>query len=170
MKIGVLSDTHGRLESRVLEIFRGVKRILHAGDVGNDDVLTELSALAPVTAVLGNTDGFPLSQRLRHFEVLNLAGVRVLIVHDLGRPESPSQEVQRLIREHRPGLVVFGHTPAPYDRVVKGVRFFNPGGSGPRRFGLPRTVARLEFTSAGLEAHFIELDPKTGANSGRREE
>jgi len=169
MKIGVLSDTHGRLESRVLEIFRGVRRILHAGDVGNDEVLTELSALAPVTAVLGNTDGFPLSQRLRPVEVLDLAGVRVLIVHDVGRPESPSEVAQRLIREHHPGLVVFGHTHAPYDRVVKGVRFFNPGGSGPRRFALPRTVALMEFTSTGLHTHFIELDPKTGATAEGRE-
>jgi putative phosphoesterase len=58
MRIGLISDTHGRLDSRVVEIFEGVDRILHAGDIGGEEILAELGAVAPVTAVLGNTDAF----------------------------------------------------------------------------------------------------------------
>ncbi|HMC82257.1 MAG TPA: metallophosphoesterase family protein, partial [Candidatus Polarisedimenticolia bacterium] len=79
MRIGVISDTHGRLDSQVLEEFRSVARILHAGDVGSEEVLLELSAVAQVIAVRGNVDGFPLTTRLREAEVVELAGVRLLI-------------------------------------------------------------------------------------------
>ena len=55
-RLGVISDTHGRLDAAVHEIFAGVERIVHAGDVGAAGVLVELSTIAPVTAVRGNVD------------------------------------------------------------------------------------------------------------------
>ncbi len=158
VRIGVLSDTHGILESKILEAFQGVERILHAGDVGGAEILTELEALAPVTAVRGNCDGFPLAHRLREIETLELAGFRFLLIHEVGRPEKPTEIVLRQIRERRPDMIVFGHTHSPLDRVLEGVRFFNPGGSGPRRFGLPRTFARLELSRSGIAAELIGLD------------
>ena len=158
MRIGVIADTHGLLEARVLQVFQGVEAILHAGDVGTAEVLEELSALAPVTAVLGNNDGFPLAHRLRDVEVADLGGVRFLILHQVGKPQNPDEEVRRLVLLHRPAVVVFGHTHAPFDQVQEGVRFFNPGGSGPRRFGLPRTVALLEVSPSGVAARFVDLD------------
>ncbi len=166
MKIGVLSDTHGRLESRVLEAFRGVDRIFHAGDIGSDDILLELSALAPVTAVLGNNDGFPLVGRLREAEWLEAEGVRFLIVHQVGSPERLAPLARKLIEAGRPGVVVFGHTHRPCDRVVGGVRFFNPGGAGPRRFSLARTVAILEVLRSRLKARFVDLDPPPAGGKG----
>ena len=169
MRVGVISDTHGRLESRALEAFEGVARILHAGDVGSPEVLSELAVLAPVTAVLGNTDGFPLAERLRPVEVLDLSGIRFLITHQVKSPESPGEDVARLIEKHRPAVVVFGHTHAPCDRVAGGVRFFNPGGAGPRRFGLPRTVAILELGPSGVKSRFVNLDgPGPSGPEGRR--
>jgi len=164
MKIGVISDTHGRLDPRVMEVFRGVDRILHAGDVGGEEILVELGALAPVTAVAGNTDGFPLAERLRETEILDLGGLRVLLTHQVGDPERPSAPLVSLMETTRPGLVVFGHTHAPFDQLIRGVRFFNPGGAGPRRFSLPRTVALLELGPAvGIEARFIPLDSTSAA-------
>jgi hypothetical protein len=72
------------------------------------------------------------------------------------------------MRKESPKVVVFGHTHAPFDRVLDGVRFFNPGGSGPRRFGLPRSVALMEVTAAGVEARFVDLDDGSpGARGGR---
>ena len=60
MRLGLIADTHGWLRPEVFEVFRDVDLILHAGDVGPPDLLTELQAVAPVTAVWGNTDGFEL--------------------------------------------------------------------------------------------------------------
>ena len=57
MKLGIISDTHSFLDPRIAQIFDGVEHILHAGDVGPHSLLLELGAIAPVTAVLGNTDG-----------------------------------------------------------------------------------------------------------------
>ena len=159
MRIGVLSDTHGRLDSSVLEIFRGVDRILHAGDIGGDEILTELGTVAPVTAVYGNTDDFPLLTQLRESEVLDLGGRRVVLTHQIGQPDRLSPRVSGLIRELRPALVVFGHTHAPCDRIVGGVRYLNPGAAGPRRFSLPRTVALLELEESDrIQVRFMPLD------------
>ena len=159
MRIGLISDTHGRLESRVLEIFQGVDRILHAGDVGTEEVLEALGSVAPVTAVYGNVDTFPLVERLREAECFEEAGVRFLILHQIGSPERLAEPARLRIGARRPDVIVFGHTHAVCDRVVEGIRFLNPGGSGPRRFGLPRTVALLEANRGEIAVRFVNLDP-----------
>jgi hypothetical protein len=166
MRIGLIADTHGILEARVLEIFRGVERILHAGDVGGEEILEDLSRVAPVTAVRGNTDVSPVADRLRDVEVASLAGRRFLLTHQVGRPGAPGTELRRLVAEHQAEVVVFGHTHAPFDRIVDGVRYLNPGGSGPRRFRLPRTVAVLDLTAEGVDTRFVDLDRDPGGAAG----
>jgi len=164
MRIGLLSDTHGRLDSSVLEIFHGVERILHAGDIGGEEILIELGSLAPVTAVYGNTDGFPLASKLKAWEILELQEVRIALTHQIGHPERLSPEAAERIAAYRPTLVVSGHTHAPHDRTVGGVRFLNPGAAGPRRFSLPRTVALLQVGDpAGVQVRFVPLDEASEA-------
>ncbi|MCI0566903.1 MAG: metallophosphatase family protein [Acidobacteria bacterium] len=170
MRIGILSDTHGRLDSIILEIFQGVDRILHAGDIGGEEMLAELSCVAPVTAVHGNTDGFSLVSTLKASEILEFQPERIVLTHQIGHPERLSPEASELLKEFRPTLVVFGHTHAPFDRVVGGVRFLNPGAAGPRRFSLPRTVALLELGHPkGAQVRFVTLDETSEAlfNGGR---
>ena len=164
MRIGILSDTHGRLDSIVLEIFQGVDRILHAGDIGGEEILEELRSVAPVTAVSGNTDHFPLVSTLKASEFLEFQPERIVLTHQIGHPERLSQEASDLLKEFRPTLVVFGHTHSPLNRVVRGVRFLNPGAAGPRRFSLPRTVALLEVgPSGGVQVQFVPLDETSEA-------
>jgi len=80
MKIGVVSDTHGFFDARLAELLAGVELILHAGDVGNLEVLDELERIAPVRAVKGNVDsllaGLPLSLTLRPNEPRGRGGSR----------------------------------------------------------------------------------------------
>ena len=90
MKIGVISDTHGFLDPKVPEIFAGVSHILHAGDMGGDSIIVELGAIAPVTAVLGNTDSSPA---FRLTEVVTLAG-RKFLVHHIVNPHALKEELQ----------------------------------------------------------------------------
>jgi uncharacterized protein len=164
MRIGILSDTHGRLDSIVLEIFQGVDRILHAGDIGGEEILEELRSVAPVTAVSGNTDGFPLVSTLKASEILEFQPERIVLTHQIGHPERLSPEASELVKEFRPTLVVFGHTHSPLNRVVRGVRFLNPGAAGSRRFSLPRTVALLEVgPSEGVQVQFVPLDETSEA-------
>jgi len=164
MRIGVLSDTHGKLDSIVLEIFQGVDRILHAGDIGGEEILAELNSVAPVTAVLGNTDGFPLASTLKAWEIFELQGERVALTHQIGHPERLSHEAAERLASFRPTLVISGHTHAPFHRVVGGVRFLNPGAAGPKRFSLPRMVALLEVgLPEGIQVRFMPLDEASEA-------
>ena len=144
MRVGVIADTHGLLRPEVFEVFDGVDHILHAGDIGPAELLTELEAIAPVTAVWGNTDGFDLRRRLPAVATPELEGLPFVVTHghELGSPAPDA-----LVKEYPDALViVFGHTHRPLltlvDRVVT---VMNPGGAGRRRFDLPPSVGILEL-------------------------
>ena len=80
-RLGVISDTHGRLDVAVHEIFAGAERIVHAGDIGDAAVLAELSTIAPVTAVRGNVDLYFGAEGLPEEATLGIAGRRLLLGH-----------------------------------------------------------------------------------------
>ena len=150
MKIGVISDTHGFLDPKVLEIFAGVSHILHAGDMGDDSIIVELEAIAPVTAVLGNTDSSPT---FRLTEVVALAQ-RKFFVHHIVNPHALKENLQLQVARERPDAVVFGHTHKAFCETIGGVLYLNPGYAGKPKFGAERTVAilrgqemRVEFLS-----------------------
>lgn len=155
MKVGLISDTHGRLRPEVFDRFGDVQHILHAGDVGTLDVLIELEAIAPVTAVWGNTDGFELRSRLPETAEVELQGRRILVVHghQLGSPTALG-----LVAEY-PGfdVIVYGHTHRAGVERVEGVLVANPGAAGPSRFGLGPSVAVLTLSTAGAEVSVLPL-------------
>lgn len=155
MRIGLISDTHGKLRPQVFEHFRGVERILHAGDVGPYDLLVELEALAPVTAVVGNTDGFELRGRVPESAELEAAGRRIVVVHGhrLGSP-TPG-----LLHEAYPDadIIIYGHTHRPLIERVGGTLVVNPGGAGAPRFSLRPSIGLLTLTDAGEDVRLIEL-------------
>ncbi len=155
-EIGILSDTHGLLRSSVFEALEGVDHILHAGDVGTPDILTALEALAPVTAVWGNTDGFDLRRQVPEVARVELAGLPVVVLHGHQFGRTPTPEV---LREAHPeaGLVVYGHTHRPVMEEFEGAWYVNPGSCGPRRFQLPVGLVRGEVVAAGFRGRWVEL-------------
>ncbi len=143
MRLGVLSDTHGRLPVAVFEHFADVARIVHAGDVGSLDILTSLEAIAPVSAVWGNTDGFDLRRRLPEVATIVEHGVTIVVVHghQLGAPTPDG-----LSRAHPDAdIVVYGHTHRPDRSWLDGRLFINPGGAGAPRFDLRPSVGILQL-------------------------
>ena len=140
MKIGVISDTHNSFDPKVPKLLAGVDHILHAGDIGQPWVILELEAIAPVTAVLGNTDDSGL--RFKLGELVELAGKRFL-VHHIVNPRALEETLAARIRRERPDVVVFGHTHKPFCERIDGTLFFNPGYAGKSRFGMERSVAIL---------------------------
>jgi hypothetical protein len=132
----------------------GVAHILHAGDIGLPWLLLELATdVAPVTAVRGNVDdGLPY----RETEVVELAGKKFLL-HHIVDPHRPGPALQRLLRLHRPDVVVFGHTHRPFCETVGGALFLNPGSAGRPRFGLRPSVAVLDCAGPVPAPRFIEL-------------
>ncbi len=154
MIVGVISDTHNLLRPQVFDVFTGVDRIIHAGDIGSGDILVELETIAPVHAVYGNTDRFPLVERLKDREVLSLGDVRIFVTHIGGKPK----EMRRFYPEvAHADVVIFGHSHRPLHLVNDNVIFFNPGSAGPRRFALPVTVGKIEVNEGKIEARIVEL-------------
>src|SRR5438105_4466440 len=109
-KIGVVSDTHGMFDAKLTRMFEGVSLILHAGDVGANDVLTKLSEIAPVRAIAGNNDTGPWASQLPAARVEKISGLPVLIVHALGSARDPELKARFLLEAENPRIVVSGHS------------------------------------------------------------
>ncbi len=153
MRIGVISDTHGFLDPKVEALFNGVEHIIHAGDIGLARVTFDLESIAPVTAVVGNTDG---DLQFQEVETLRLAGRKFLVQH-IVNPRSPAGPFKDCLAREQPDVVVFGHTHKPFCQTLGQTLFLNPGYAGKPRFGMPRTVAVLECDSGRLGCQFHEL-------------
>ncbi|MFZ1109128.1 MAG: metallophosphoesterase family protein [Rhodomicrobium sp.] len=150
--IGLISDTHGLLRREVAAALAGVSQILHAGDVGRPEVLDELRAIAPVTAVRGNVDGGRLAEALPMDAVVSIGGADIYMLHNLSGMD---------IDPKAAGIaaVVSGHTHAPLIEMLDGVLYVNPGSAGPRRFSLPISVGFLRVSrDAPIEAWVRTLD------------
>ena len=158
MRYGLISDTHGYLDPRVKEIFQDVALILHAGDVGSPEVLRALRELAPVEAVRGNNDRKGACARLPRIRWISLEGSPTLLIHQIGKPSRLLPEVDRLLKRHRPSLVVYGHSHQPGDETKEGVRFFNPGSAGKKRFRLPRSCALLTRVGPSVRIQHLFLE------------
>ena len=148
--VGVISDTHGLLRPEAVEALRGSGHIIHAGDVGAEEILAELQQIAPVTAVRGNVDKPAWARKLRETEVVEIGGVSMYVLHDLGaldlKPEAAGF-----------GVVISGHSHVPKCEIRNGVLYFNPGSAGPRRFKLPVTVGKLFGEGGKARAEIVEL-------------
>ena len=144
MRLGIIADTHGQMRPQVFEFFAGVEHILHAGDLGPLALLGELEAIAPVTAVYGNTDGVDVRARLPQVARIQLDGFRIVMTHgdQFGSPTPAKLNAAFPEAE----ILVFGHTHRPLLTIVdQVVTVMNPGGAGPRRFDLPASVGIMEL-------------------------
>ncbi len=152
--IGLISDTHGLVRPEVFEALQGVSQILHAGDVGPADVLAELSAIAPVRAVYGNTDAPGRADLHERIEDV-IDGVRIVVTHghELGSPTPP-----KLVGAYpMADVIVYGHTHQQL--ITKAARriVINPGAAGPRRFKLQPCVARLYLWQGKADVELVPL-------------
>jgi len=150
LTIGLISDTHGLLRPEAVEALKGSDFIIHAGDIGDPQVLDGLSRLAPVTAIRGNVDRGPWASSLPDKEVLQAGAAFIYVVHNIADLDLDPAAAGF-------GAVVSGHSHQPGWREKDGVLFVNPGSAGPRRFKLPIAVGRLSVTEAGITADLIEL-------------
>jgi len=148
VRLGIIADTHGLLRSEVFDVFAAVDHILHAGDLGKPEILIELEALAPVTAVYGNTDGPELRARLPQVAEVELDGFAIVVTHgdQFGHP-TPAALHGAFPRAE---IIVYGHTHQPLLEIVdRTVTVMNPGGAGHPRFGIPPSVGIMEL-EAGI--------------------
>jgi uncharacterized protein len=156
LTVGLISDTHGLLRPEVFETFEGVSHIVHAGDVGSIEILSELRGIAPVTSVWGNTDDWDVREAVEEIAAVEVGGIRIVVMHgqQFGSP-TPS-----VVAAANPGadLVVFGHSHEPVIERVGSVLAVNPGSAGPRRFRSPVTVALATIASGEVSARLVSLE------------
>jgi uncharacterized protein len=151
--VGLISDTHGLLRPGVHAALTGVELILHSGDVGGSEILDELRLIAPVKAVLGNTDP-PDEADLAGELLVAIDGIRVHVSHghEVGSP-TPA----RLAARYDADVVVFGHTHRPLVSRLGKQLFVNPGAAGPQRFNLTPSVARLTIVRGNAEVEIVAI-------------
>lgn len=146
--VGVVSDTHGLLRPQVIDAFHGVDMILHAGDIGEPEVVESLTAIAPVFAVRGNNDREKWAKDIPETRIVPIGDIRVYMIHDVKEMGSTPARCQ---------AVVAGHSHRPLIEKRQGILFLNPGSAGPRRFKLPICVAWLTVRGTEINARLIEL-------------
>jgi putative phosphoesterase len=153
-RIGLISDTHGLLREEALAALRGSQLIIHAGDVGNAEILEALKRLAPVVAVRGNVDREPWARSLPETAIAEVGGATIYVLHDV-----KALDLNPATAEFR--IVVSGHSHKPGKMVRDGVLYINPGSAGPRRFQLPVMVARMDLERQPWEPEFVDLESKS---------
>jgi|SRR6185312_13220878 uncharacterized protein len=150
-RVGVISDTHGLLRPEAATFLRGSDFVIHAGDIGDERILKELASIAPLTAVRGNNDKAPWARSVGETEVLQVEGVSIYVLHDIGELDlDPAAAGFR--------VVVSGHSHKPSVDEKGGVLYLNPGSAGPRRFKLPIAAAEMVIDDASVRARVVELE------------
>lgn len=149
--LGVISDTHGRLRETALDALGDSDLIIHAGDIGDVEILRALEKLAPVVAVRGNMDREPWTKDLPRTQVVEIGQVLIYILHDL------------LTMDLNPktagfNLVISGHTHSPEIVEKDGVCFLNPGSAGSKKFDKLLSLARVELVGGRLNAEIVLLE------------
>jgi uncharacterized protein len=151
--IGVISDTHGLLRPEALTALLGSDYIIHAGDIGDPDIVKHLTKIAPVTSIRGNVDQEAWAKKIPATNVLEVGGISIYVLHNLSeldlKPEAAGFSV-----------VVYGHSHVAKQEIKNGVLYFNPGSAGPRRFRLPVTVGRLMVRDEEVSGKIVEIVPQ----------
>ncbi len=148
--IGIISDTHGRFPQSVSRAFQKTDLIIHAGDIGDPQIIDALEKIAPTRAVRGNMDMGQWARQLRQNETIVIGHRRLHVIHDVYnldiKAESDAYQA-----------VIYGHTHRPQVEKQHGVLFVNPGSAVQPRFGYPPSVALLEIKEDSLSARLVDL-------------
>jgi putative phosphoesterase len=155
MKIGIISDTHGNLPRGIFDIFRDVKQIFHAGDIGNKDVIRSLEIICPVHAVYGNVDSWPLTIHYPLMLVHEIDNIKICMIHDIINPKQFSYRLFK--KSMQVDVVLSGHTHVATFEIFRDVLYINPGSvskSKDKKYG---TVAVMDLGVKPLKPEIIEI-------------
>jgi len=160
--LGILSDTHGYFHPELIDALDGVDHILHAGDIGDLTIIDGLKAVAPVTAVYGNVDGWDIRHRTGEHQRVTFAGVNVWMTHIAGRPGAWQRGMGEKLRADPPDVFICGHSHILRIERVEGFQnmlYLNPGAAGRQGFHQRKTCVRLVLDDGSpVQADVIHLD------------
>ena len=149
--VGIIADTHGLLLPAAIKALESVDLIVHAGDVGNTEVLNNLKSIAPVYAVRGNMDMIEGLRELPETEVVEVGDILLYVIHNIHRLD---------IVPSKAGFnaVIFGHLHCPYLSEKEGVLFLNPGSAAQPRRNYPASLALLHVNGDSMKAKIVNID------------
>ncbi|HHP7239914.1 metallophosphoesterase family protein [Longibacter sp.] len=160
--LGILSDTHGYFHPELIDALDGVDHILHAGDIGDLTIIDGLKAVAPVTAVYGNVDGWDIRHRTGEHQRVTFAGVNIWMTHIAGRPGAWQRGMGEKLRADPPDVFICGHSHILRIERVEGFQnmlYLNPGAAGRQGFHQKKTCVRLVLDDGSpVQADVIHLD------------
>jgi putative phosphoesterase len=163
IKIGLLSDTHGFLDPRFFELFEGVDEVWHAGDIGDENILTDLETFKTCRAVYGNIDDWDLRSRTSEHQRFESEGLKVWMTHIGGYPGKYAPKVKQDIYMNPPGLFISGHShilKVMFDKHLKCLHI-NPGAAGKYGFHQVQTAVRFAIDKGEIkDLEVIELGTK----------
>jgi uncharacterized protein len=148
--VGVISDTHGLLRPEAVAALHASDLIIHAGDVGDPQILDRLRAIAPTHAVRGNVDTAAWATALPLTDLVQAGDLQIYVIHNLDDLDLDPKAAGF-------AAVISGHSHRPHAEIRNDVLYLNPGSAGPRRFTLPIAVARLEVVGARLSHEIVQL-------------
>ena len=149
--VGIISDTHGHLPQSTSRIFKDVDLIVHAGDIGDPDIIDALQMIAPTRAVRGNMDMGQWARQLPQNETIHVGSKTLYVIHDVWRLDINTNA-------HGYHVVIFGHTHKPQVEKREGLLYVNPGSAVHPRYGYPASAALLEIHDDTVRARLVELD------------
>jgi len=159
-RIGLLSDTHGYMDDRILHHLKNCDEIWHAGDIGSFTVMEPLHKLAKVRAVYGNIDNASIRSEYPLNSVFETGGARCFMTHIAGRPGKYPVRVSEEIHALKPDIFVCGHS---HILLIKrdpksGLVHLNPGAAGKHGFHQMRTIIRFVLDKGKLiNPEIVEL-------------
>ena len=163
--IGLISDTHGFLDPKVFQYFKDCDEIWHAGDIGTEEVLSELESFRPLKAVFGNIDGGVVRQSLPEEIIFDCEGLKIYMTHIGGSPGKYNAKVKKTILETKPAIFICGHShilKVISDPVYKPLLYLNPGAAGVHGFHQVRTLLRFKLDKGKVQdMQVIELGKRS---------
>lgn len=162
MRIGVISDTHisdktKDLPKKVLEEFKNVDMIIHAGDLVDLSVLDKLKAVCSnIKAVWGNMDPEPVKKILPEKEILKIGNYKIGIMHGYGPPNKLIELLYSVFKDDNANLIIFGHSHNAFNEKRNGILYFNPGSLTDKVFALYNSFGIIEINDR-IEARIIKV-------------
>ena len=147
MKVGVISDTHisgqsGHIPEQILNAFKQVDMVIHAGDMIDLRVIDELkSVCAKVLAVAGNMDHQEVRDKYPSKELFEVAGLKIGVMHGWGSEFNLLSVLKTAFKADNPDIIIFGHSHKAMNEQIGATLFFNPGSA---------TDATAEYNSYGI--------------------
>ncbi len=151
MRIGVISDTHiperaKSIPQKILNDFKTVDMVVHAGDLLDLSVLEELRRVCKdVRAVWGNMDSAEVRLNLPQKEIIRAGDYKIGLMHGYGNPEQMLDKLREEFKNDDVDLIVFGHSHRPFDEKVDDIRYFNPGSATDEIFAPYKSYGIIEI-------------------------